>query len=157
MEDTSAEIEQQQKCCNQDYTGQPFTKMPKDFINNLTDAKGQANISERNEMPLRNILELFDVWGIDFMGPFPSSFGSLYILHDVDYVSKWVEAIATTHNDAKTVQKFIKKNIFTRFGVPRAIISDEGRHFDNRITVAALKKLGVTHKLSTAYHPQTNR
>ncbi|KAK8547463.1 hypothetical protein V6N12_031600 [Hibiscus sabdariffa] len=109
-------------------------------------------------MPLQNILEveLFDVWGIDFMGPFPSSFGNLYILLAVDYVSKWVEAIATTHNDAKTVKRFLKKNIFTRFGVPRAIINDEGRHFDNRSIAAALKKLGITHKLSTAYHPQTN-
>ncbi|KAL4380087.1 hypothetical protein GQ457_02G027270 [Hibiscus cannabinus] len=113
--------------------------------------------SKRNEMPLHNILEveLFDVWGIDFMGPFPSSFGNLYILLAVDYVSKWVET-TTTHNDAKTVQKFIKKNIFTRFGTPRPIISDEGRHFDNRSIAAALKKLGITHKLSTAYHPQTN-
>ncbi|KAL4272587.1 hypothetical protein GQ457_13G012660 [Hibiscus cannabinus] len=99
-----------------------------------------GNISKRNEMPLQNILEveLFDVWGIDFMGPFPSSFGNLYILLAVDYVSKWVEAIATTHNDAKTVQRFIKKNIFTRFGTPRVIISDEGRYFDNRSIAAAL-------------------
>ncbi|KAL4378778.1 hypothetical protein GQ457_02G021180 [Hibiscus cannabinus] len=106
----------------------------------------------------KNILEveLFDVWGIDFMGPFPSSFGNLYILLAIDYVSKWVEAIATTHNDAKTVQRFIKKNIFTRFGTPRVIISDEGRHFDNRSIAAALRKLGINHKLSTAYHPQTN-
>ncbi|KAL4302128.1 hypothetical protein GQ457_10G011830 [Hibiscus cannabinus] len=74
----------------------------------------------------------------------------------VDYVSKWVEAVATTHNDAKTVQRFIKKNIFTRFGTPRVIISDEGRHFDNRSIAAALRKLGINHKLSTAYHPQTN-
>ncbi|KAL4360715.1 hypothetical protein GQ457_04G000690 [Hibiscus cannabinus] len=74
----------------------------------------------------------------------------------VDYVSKWVEAVATTHNDAKTVQRFIKKNIFTRFGTPRVIISDEGRHFDNRSIAVALRKLGINHKLSTAYHPQTN-
>ncbi|KAL4290245.1 hypothetical protein GQ457_14G018310 [Hibiscus cannabinus] len=117
-----------------------------------------VNISKRNEMPLQNILEveLFDVWGIDFMRPFLSSFGNLYILLAVDYVSKWVEAIATTHNDAKTVQRFIKKNIFTRFGTPRVIIRDEGRHFDNRSIAAALWKLGINHKLSTAYHPQTN-
>ena len=90
------------------------------------------------------------------MGPFPSSQGNLYILVAVDYVSKWVEAIATPHNDSKTVQKFLKKNIFTRFGIPRAIISDEGKHFDNRLIVASLKKLDITHKLATAYHPQTN-
>ncbi|KAL4302322.1 hypothetical protein GQ457_10G009070 [Hibiscus cannabinus] len=108
-----------------------------------------GNISKRNEMPLQKILEveLFDVWGIDFMGPFPSYFGNLYILLAVDYVSKWVEAVATTHNDAKTVQRFIKKNIFTRFGTPRVIISDEGRHFDNRSIAAALRKLGIQNGL----------
>ncbi|KAL4303540.1 hypothetical protein GQ457_10G011170 [Hibiscus cannabinus] len=74
----------------------------------------------------------------------------------VDYVSKWVETIATTHNDAKTVQRFSKKNIFTRFRTPRVIISDEDKHFDNRSIAAALRKLGINHKLSTTYHPQTN-
>ena len=90
------------------------------------------------------------------MGPFPSSQGNLYILVAVDYVSKWVEAIATPHNDSKTVQKFLKKNIFTRFGVPREIISDEGKHFNNRLIVATIKKLDITHRIATAYHPQTN-
>jgi len=61
-----------------------------------------------SEMPLNNILkvELFDVWGIDFMGPFPSSFPNLYILVAVNYVSKWVEAIAFTSNDSCAVIKF---------------------------------------------------
>ena len=78
-------------------------------------------ISRRNEIPLQNIIEVevFDCWGIDFVGSFPSSFGNEYILVVVDYVSKWVEAVATSHNDAKTVVKFLKKNIFSRFGVPR--------------------------------------
>ncbi|KAK8684265.1 hypothetical protein V6N13_040295 [Hibiscus sabdariffa] len=117
-----------------------------------------GNISRRNEMPLQNILEveLFDVWGIDFMGPFPSSHGDLYILLAVDYVSKWVEAIATPKNDAKTVMKFLHKNIFTRFGVPRALISDEGSHFDNKLTAKALQRYGVRHRIATTYHPQTN-
>ena len=68
-------------------------------------------------MPLTNILEveIFDVWGIDFMGPFPPSFGNLYILVLVDYVSKWVEATTLPTNDALI---FIQKNIFSRFGTP---------------------------------------
>ncbi|XP_070013859.1 uncharacterized protein [Nicotiana sylvestris] len=71
----------------------------------------------KNEMPLTTILEIdiFDVWGIDFMGPFLSSCGNTYILVDVDYVSKWVEAIALPNNEARSKVAFLKKNIFTRF------------------------------------------
>ncbi|XP_042948598.1 uncharacterized protein LOC122281293, partial [Carya illinoinensis] len=100
--------------------------------------------------------DLFDVWGIDFMGRFPPSFGFAYILLAVDYVSKWVEAIATTTNDAKVALKFLHKNIFTRFGTPRAIISDEGTHFCNKLFENLLSKYGVKHKIALAYHPQTN-
>jgi hypothetical protein len=86
-------------------------------------------------MPLNSILvvEIFDLWGIDFMGPFPNSFKFLYILVAVDYVSKWVEAVACKTNDHRVVVKFLKDIIFARFGTPRAIISDGGTHFCNRI------------------------
>lgn len=85
-------------------------------------------------MPLHPILivELFDVWGIDFMGLFFNSFGNLYILVVVDYVSKWVEAISSKTNDHKVVVNFLKETIFSRFGTPRAIISDGGKYFCNR-------------------------
>ena len=84
-------------------------------------------------MPLKRILkvELFDAWGIDFMGPFPSSLGYKYILVMVDYVSKWVEAIPTITNDVKVVKKMLKKIIFPRFGTLRALISDGSSHFFN--------------------------
>ena len=68
--------------------------------------------------------EIFDVWGIDFMGPFPNSNGFLYILLAVDYVSKWVEAKATRTDDSKVVAGILKENIFSRFGIPKALISD---------------------------------
>jgi len=117
-----------------------------------------GNISRKNEMPLNNIIvcELFDVWGIDFMGPFTPSYGNLYILVAVEYVSKWVEAVALPTNNAKVVVKFLKKNIFTRFGTPKAIISDRGTHFYNKQFAALLSKYGVTHKVATPYHPQTS-
>ncbi|KAL5583455.1 hypothetical protein UlMin_015897 [Ulmus minor] len=117
-----------------------------------------GNISRRHEMPLNNILvvELFDVWGIDFMGPFPTSFSNKFILVAVDYVSKWVEAIALPTNDGRVVVKFLKKNIFTRFGTPRAIISDGGSHFCNSQFEALLAKYGVTHRVATPYHPKTS-
>ena len=70
-------------------------------------------------MPLNPIIvvEIFNVWGINFMGPFSSSFRIKYILLVVDYVSKWVEAIPSRTNDAKVAVKFLRENIFTRFGM----------------------------------------
>lgn len=90
------------------------------------------------------------------MGPYPLSFGNLYILVAVNYISKWVEALALPINNAKAVVKFFQKNIFTRFGTPEAIISDEGTHFCNRVFVAALTKYGIKHKIAITYHPQSN-
>ncbi|XP_024033544.1 uncharacterized protein LOC112095670 [Citrus clementina] len=86
----------------------------------------EGSISKRNMMPLNPILviEIFDCWGIDFMSPFPSSFGFVYTLVAIDYVSKWIEAIPYRHNDHKIVIRFLKANILNRFGIPRAIISD---------------------------------
>jgi hypothetical protein len=74
----------------------------------------------------------------------------------VDYVSKWVEAIASPKADGKIVIKFLKKNIFTRFGTPRVLISDGGSHFCNSQLAKALEHYGVKHKVASPYHPQTN-
>nr|GEY89330.1 reverse transcriptase domain-containing protein [Tanacetum cinerariifolium] len=114
-------------------------------------------ISQRDEMPQNSIqiCEIFDVWGIDFIGPFPSLRGNKYILVAVDYLSKWVEAKAFPTNDARVVCKFLK-SLFARFGAPRAIISDRGTHFCNDQFAKFMRKYGVTHRLSTAYHPQTS-
>ncbi|GKD44492.1 reverse transcriptase domain-containing protein, partial [Tanacetum coccineum] len=90
-----------------------------------------------------------------FMGPFPSSRGNKYILVAVDYLSKWVELKALPTNVARVVCKFIK-SLFVRFGAPRAIISDHGTHFCNDQFAKVMLKYGVTHRLSTAYHPQTS-
>nr|GEW38971.1 reverse transcriptase domain-containing protein [Tanacetum cinerariifolium] len=227
----------------------------------------QGKISQRDEMPQNAIqfCEIFDVWGINFMRPFPSSRGNKYILlavdylskwveakipigctpyklvyekschlrielkhkaywalkhanfdlktvgdhwklqlnelnelhdqayenylihkertkklHDskiknhifnveagkisqrdemphntVDYLSKWVEARALPTNDSRVVVKFLK-SLFSRFGIPRAIISDHGTHFCNDQFTRVMIKYGVTHRLATAYHPQTS-
>ena len=117
-----------------------------------------GKLTRRNMMPLNPILivDVFDVWGIDFMGPFPMSFGHSYILVGVDYVSKWVEAVACKSNDHKVVLKFLKENIFSRFGIPIAVISDGGSHFCNKPFSTLLQKYGVRYKVSTLYHPKTN-
>ncbi|CAN6541458.1 unnamed protein product [Malus baccata var. baccata] len=117
-----------------------------------------GNLSQRNEMPQQSILviELFDVWGIDFMGPFHSSHGNLYILVAVDYVFKWVEAIASPTCKSFVVLGFLQNTIFPRFGVPCAIISDEGSHFLNRTMASLCAKYHIHHRIATPYHPQTS-
>ncbi|RVW18384.1 Retrovirus-related Pol polyprotein from transposon 17.6 [Vitis vinifera] len=216
-------------------------------------------LTRRNQMPMNPILivDLFDVWAIDFMGPFPMSFdkpskgekqrkpkrskekqggkqrtaaavffgtfgalSELHFLHAIyhfkaqevknstlqtvydlelkrgryglrkttapgvrmvcewcakfahplscangvrmvcetrtppsDYVSKWVEAILCKHNDHRVVLKFLKENIFSRFGVPKAIISDGGTHFCNKPFETLLAKYGVKHKTILGMSP----
>ncbi|GJX21480.1 reverse transcriptase domain-containing protein [Tanacetum coccineum] len=98
-----------------------------DLVTRCDTCQRQGKISQRDEMPQNSIqvCKIFDVWGIDFMGSFPSSRGNKYILVAVDYLSKWVEAKALLKNDAR---------VFTN----------------------VMLKYGVTHRLSTAYHPQTS-
>nr|GEU99109.1 reverse transcriptase domain-containing protein [Tanacetum cinerariifolium] len=128
-----------------------------DLVKNCDVCQRQGKISQRDEMPQNSIqvCEIFDVWGIDFMGSFSSSRGNKYILVVVDYLSKWVEAKALPTNDARVVCEFLK-NLFARFGTPRAIISDRGTHFYNDQFAKDMLKYGVTHRLATSYHPQTS-
>ncbi|XP_071918729.1 uncharacterized protein [Coffea arabica] len=118
----------------------------------------QCNIARRDYMSQVPLIfvKIFDVWGIDFMGPFSTSFGFAYILLVVDYVSKWVEAKATRTNDSKVIADFIRSNIFVRFGMPRTIVSDRETHFCNKIIAALFRKYGVLYRVSMSYHPQTN-
>nr|CAN64582.1 hypothetical protein VITISV_032875 [Vitis vinifera] len=98
-----------------------------------------GKLKRKNMMPLNPILivDIFYVWGIDFMGPFPMPFGYSYIL-------------------VGSFLKFLKENIFSRFGVPKAIISDGGTHFCNKPFETLLAKYGVKRKVATPYHPQTS-
>ena len=128
------------------------------FVSTCDKCQRMGNISRKDEPPMHPILEveLFDLWGIDFMGPFPASYSNLYILLAVDYVSKWVEATPTRTNDAKVVAQFLRSHIFSRFGTPRALITDNGTHFCNKVIDKVLQTYGVRHRTSLAYHPQSN-
>ncbi|GJV25429.1 reverse transcriptase domain-containing protein [Tanacetum coccineum] len=103
-----------------------------DMVKSCDACQRQGKISQKDEMP-QNAIQ--------------------YILVAVDYLSKWVEAKALPTNDARVVVKFLKF-LFARFGTPRAIISDRGTHFCNDQFAKVMLKYEVTHRLSTAYHPQ---
>ncbi|GJR91871.1 reverse transcriptase domain-containing protein [Tanacetum coccineum] len=115
-----------------------------DLVTRCDACQHQGKISQRNEMPQNaiQVCEIFDIWGIDFMGPFPSSQGNKYILVAVDYLSKWVKAKALPTNDARVVCKFLK-SLFAHFGTPRAIISDRATHFCNDQFAKVMRKYGA--------------
>nr|GEW85562.1 reverse transcriptase domain-containing protein [Tanacetum cinerariifolium] len=94
----------------------------------------QGKISQRDEMPQNTIqvCQIFDVWGIDFMGPFPSSKGNKYILVEVDYLSKWVEVKTLPTNDARVVVKFLK-SLFSRFGIPRRTVGENRASWSGKL------------------------
>nr|GFA15088.1 hypothetical protein [Tanacetum cinerariifolium] len=135
---------------------------------NLTaDHLSQLENPYENVLDPKEIIETFPLETLSmvtFRGDFSASWfanfanyhaGNKYILVAVDYLSKWVEAKALPTNDARVVWKFLK-SLFTRFGAPRAIISDRDTHFCNDQYAKVMLKYGVTHRHSTAYHPQTN-
>ncbi|GJV46310.1 reverse transcriptase domain-containing protein [Tanacetum coccineum] len=128
-----------------------------DLVKSCDSCQRHGKISQKDEIPQNaiQVCKIFDVWGIDFMVPFPSSRGNKYILVAVDYLSKWVKAKALPTNDARVIVKILK-SLFARFGTPRAIISDRGTHFCNDQFAKVMLKYGVTHRLATAYHPQTS-
>ena len=129
-----------------------------EFCRTCDPCQRVGSLTRRQMMPLQPItaIEIFDMWGIDFMGPFPPSFGYEYILVGVEYVSKWVEAVPCRTNDHKPVLKFLKENILSRFGMPKVIISDGGKYFCNKLFEILLRKYGITHRIATPYHPQTS-
>ena len=86
-------------------------------------------------------VEIFDIWGIDFMGPFPSSTGNKYIPVTVDYISKWVKSVASLTNDSRVVAKLFKRIIFPHFGVPRVLISYNRMHFIEKKTRSSLQEI----------------
>ena len=115
------------------------------FVSTCDKCQRMGSISRKDEPPMHTILEveLFDLWGMDFMGPFPPSYNNLYILMAVDYVSKWVEAIPTRTNDARVVAQFLRSHIFSQFDTPRALITNNGTHFCNKMIDKVLQKYGV--------------
>jgi hypothetical protein len=125
-------------------------KMPK-----LSEA-WRNHSSQRDALSYNLQVKLFDMWGIDYMGPFVKSQGCEYILVAIDYVSKWVEAMTCRAADAKHARKMFHEIIFPRFGTPRMVISDGGSHFIDSAFRNFLEELGTRHNIASPYHPQTS-
>jgi hypothetical protein len=130
-----------------------------EFVKVCDKCQRVGNIGRRHEMPINYSLplETFDVWGFDFVGLSPpSNTNHTHILVAVDYVTRWVEAIATKSVDHATTVKILKDIIFPRFRVPQHLITDGGSHFINGVLRKTLAKYEVDHRVGSPYHPQTS-
>ncbi|XP_025636025.1 uncharacterized protein [Arachis hypogaea] len=96
-------------------------------------------------------------WGLDILGPFPTAPGQVkFLLVSIDYFSKWIEAQPLAKITAEKVRSFIWRNIICRFGIPKEIISDNGRQFTDNKLGLFLKNFNIQHRFSSVEHPQTN-
>ncbi|MCO5596584.1 hypothetical protein L7F22_050649 [Adiantum nelumboides] len=131
-----------------------------EFVKRCDDCQRTKTPRGRDDMPLRPMMgaRAFAKWEIDFVGPCPPADKShaQYIIVAIDYLTKWVEAKATTRNDAKTTAQFLYENIFTRYGLPIEIVSDRGTHFIHEVIEQLLDEFMVIHWKSAPYHPQAN-
>uniref|UniRef100_A0A8C2EFW0 Integrase catalytic domain-containing protein n=1 Tax=Cyprinus carpio TaxID=7962 RepID=A0A8C2EFW0_CYPCA len=95
--------------------------------------------------------------GVDFVGPLPRTpYGNAYILVFLDYFSKWVEVRAVREATAQVATSKLLSEVFARHGMPTYLISDRGSPFVSELFNHVLTTLGSEHRLTTAYHPQTN-
>src|SRR3954470_13118667 len=139
------------KFYNQVFNWPTLFKDARRYVLSCEKCQRVGNISRRNEMPMNYslVIEPFDCWGFDFMGPFPPSHKYTHILVVVDYVTKWVEAIPTESADHKTSLKMLTDVIFPRFGVPRYLMTDGGSHFTHGAFRKSLAKYDVNHRTSS--------
>lgn len=116
---------------------------------------------KKNEMPLVPINPslTFEIWSIDFIGPFPNlglKTRARYIITTVDYVTKWDEAELVESCIKKVAARFINENIITRFACPLTLISDGGTHLINKTIENLLKEYKIEHHKISSYHPLAN-
>ncbi|CAF4307244.1 unnamed protein product, partial [Rotaria sordida] len=119
----------------------------------------QHNISRTKKPgrlnPISTPEELFQLISIDYCGPFkPTSRGNQYILCIPDYFTRWMTAIALPDCSALTTAQRLFNNYICPYGVPLAILSDQGTHFKNQLMESAAKLIGYNHIFSSVYHPQ---
>ena len=130
-----------------------------DCVQRFASCQRMGQPGKADEMPLHPeiVLEPFEKWTIDFVGPFnPPSHQKAYILVCNDYVTKWMETRAVTREIEQVVADFLFEEIFARYSTPREIVSDGGSQFTFHMIRKLMQKYGVKYRVTTPYHPQAN-
>ena len=109
---------------------------------------------QRFGIVIRQPSEEHTQWGLDIMGPFSVAVKQLtFIVVDIDYFTKWVEAEALATITEKNIQSFVWKNIICRYGIPRVLVSNNGKQFDNSAFRDFCSELGIKNYYSSPVHP----
>ena len=130
-----------------------------DFVKRCDSCQRYGNVQQ---VPVEKMTTIsspwpFAQWGIDIMGPLSQGKRQVrFLLVITDYFKKWVEAEALATITETKVQNFVWKNILCRFGIPRTIISDNGRQFDSHGFTLFSLSLGIKNKYSSLGNPQAN-
>ena len=110
-----------------------------------------------NKAPMKTIDvgEPFTFWALDYMGPVPEpAKGNKYILVVMGHFTKWCEAFPTKHQKASTVADCLISKVFSRFGPPLVLHSDQGSNFESTLMHEICNIMGITETRTTAYHPR---
>ncbi|KAI5349399.1 hypothetical protein L3X38_002286 [Prunus dulcis] len=131
-----------------------------DYVKKCQACQFHANFIHQPPEPLHPTITSwpFDAWGLDVVGPIApkSSDGHSYILAATDYFSKWAEAVPLKEVKKENVVSFIKVNIINRYGVPRYIITDNGKPFSNRLMDKLCEDFGFKQRNSSMYNAPAN-
>jgi len=127
------------------------------FIDNCEECSQSNYETKQTRAPLKpiEVSEPFVFWALDYMGPLPeTASGNRHILVMMDHFTKWCEAFATKDQKASTVAHILVSPVFSRFGPPTIIHSDQGKNFDSTVMHEVYNIMGVKKTRTTAYHPQ---
>jgi hypothetical protein len=112
------------------------------YVSNCDECQQMGKPTTRDQMPLQSqvIIEPFEKWELEFVGPInPASKNKKYILICTNYVTKWVEAKSLPAASEQSVVDFLFNDIFTRFGVPREIVTDKGTQFTSHLVKSVIE------------------
>ena len=147
------------QCLRQKYYWPRMYKMVLDYVKSCEACQKSKRSQTIHKAPLTNmpIAEKFGRWHIDFLGPLTEAEdGSKYILLVVDSLTRWPEAFATKTTDSKVIADILYREIFSRYGAPKVLVSDRGQNFLSKLITALCEIFSVKRYHTSSYHPQTN-
>ena len=129
----------------------------RDYVKSCDECQKRGTAKRSEPLHPIKVGQPFEQVGMDIVGPLPmTKKGYTHIVVATDYLTKWPEARAIINAKASSVVTFFYEDLICRHGCPKVLLTDRGTHFVNEMLDSLCREIGIKHKLSTAYHPQTN-